>query len=210
MSYLTANQIISMSTAAILNHFGASVEIAVTRSERSNTPIITFRSLNAGVCTALATKHCAVLAKMQADWKPWKGNAAKERNASTYFSTIALKGLRPSTLRKWVQTARAQGFVVDDQVSVVPTVSAEVVSPVDVVTEIPTEAIPVEAIPVTEEATEVTEVTPPPAPTYPALNPIQARVMSLTVKEMKQYLKDIGEKVSGNKSVLRERVMASI
>lgn len=200
MSFLTQDQIISMSTAQLLNHYGASVEITVTRSERTNTPIITFRSLSAGVCTALATKHCAVLARMQQGWNPWKGNAAKERNAQTYFSTIALKGLRPSTLRRWVEVARAQGFVVDDQVSVVPTVQAEV-SVIDK----PVEVVVVDITP--DEARVIYQID---GVSYPALNPIQARIQSLTTKEMKDYLRSIGEKVSGNKATLRERVMASI
>ena len=190
MSYLTANQIVSMSTAAILNHFGSSVELAVTRSERTNTPIITFRSLNAGVCTALATKHCAVLAKMQADWRPWKGNAAKERNSETYFSTIALKGLRPSTLRRWVDAARQQGFVVDDQVSVVPAVKSEIPNPWEstevVVTEVVTE-IPQSARPI-------------------AHKPFGLPGKVASVKDLKKALRAQGKDTRGNKAALLARL----
>jgi hypothetical protein len=190
------NQLASLSTTEILARFQVPVSIQVVRSERTNTPIIVFHSTSGILCNVLARKHSNLLAVMQPDWTPWVGNAAKDKEGE-YFSTIALKGLKPSTLRAWVSKARSAGFIVDDQV-LSPTIRAEVTSEATttVAAEV-VEAIPVEARPVA-------------APVYPQLNPIQARVMSLTVKEMKQYLKDIGEKTSGNKAVLRERVMASI
>ena len=200
MSFLTQDQIISMSTAQILNHYGAGVEITVTRSERTNTPIIIFRSLNAGVCTALATKHCAVLAKMQADWHPWKGNAAKERNTQTYFSTIALKGLRPSTLRRWVDAARAQGFVVDDQVSVVPTVKGEVVSKVD------TALAPLEALAAEYGEVEVVGSIPVEARPVVTHKPFGLPGKQATVKELRQVLRAQGKSTKGNKTALLARL----
>lgn len=196
MSFLTAQQIKSMSSAELANHYGVGFSIDISRSCQTNTPMIVFRSTSRGLVTVLGTHHAHKLCQMQPGWKPWTSGPRADKSVDGYYyCVISLKGLRPSTLRRWVDKALDLGFVmsIEDGILSQPTTAAE--STVEVVESIPEEA----------------KVIVTPAPTqYIPLNPIQARVMSMTAKEMKAYLREIGEKTSGNKKQLQERVMASI
>lgn len=180
------NQLASLSTTEILAHFQVPVSIQVVRSERTNTPIIVFHSTSGILCNVLAKKHSNLLAVMQPGWNPWIGSAARDKEGE-YFSTIALKGVKPSTLRAWVAKATAAGFVVDDQV-LQPTIHAEVTSEAtttvaaEVVTEIPSDARPV------------------------THKPFGLPGKQATVKELRQVLRAQGKCTSGNKAALLARL----
>jgi hypothetical protein len=59
-------------------------------------------------------------------------------------------------------------------------------------------------------ATVVHQINGQPANQYPQLNPIQVRIAGMTTREMKEYLKSVGCKTTGNKAQLQDRVMSTI
>lgn len=177
------NQLASLSTTEILARFQVPVVIQVVRSERTNTPCIVFHSDSGILCNVLARKHSQLLAVMQPGWNPWVGNAARDKEGQ-FFSTVALKGLRPSTLQAWVAKATAAGFVIDDQV-LSPTIRAEVTTETvvtEVVTEIPSDARPV------------------------AHKPFGLPGKVASVKDLKKVLRAQGKSTAGNKAALLARL----
>jgi hypothetical protein len=218
MSYLTSAQIRSMTTADLALHYGAGFTIEVARSVHNDIPCIIFRSISRGLVAALGTHHAHKLQKMQSTWKQWTSGARADKlSDGLFYNVISLKGLRPSTLKAWIAAAQGKGFVVNIADNVfwskravtdiqATTVVAETTTDIweESTATVATEVV--DCIPV--EATVIHQINGKPA--YPQLNPIQARVMSLTTKEMKDYLRANGEKVGGSKAVLRDRVMQTI
>jgi hypothetical protein len=200
-----------MTTADLVQHFGVGFSIEVSRSNHNDVPMIVFRSINRGLVSALAAHHCVKLNKMQSTWKPWNsGGRADKSTEGLFYSVISLKGLRPSALKAWIDAAKSAGFVVDvaDNVfwsqRVTNDLNATTVTAI--VHETTVEAEVVEEIPAAAKVTHQING----KPAFPSLNPIQARIASLTVKEMRDYLKANGEKTTGRKAQLQDRMMQTI
>lgn len=194
MSYLTAQQIASMSTSELVTHYGVGFSIEICRSIHNDVPMIVFRSTSRGLVTVLGTHHANKLSKMQPAWKPWTSGSRADKTTSGYFyNVISLKGLRSSTLRRWVDAALSLNFAISIDDGILPQATPTITVDDSDVWEQPIGVEVVDTIPAGTRAVV-------------AHKPFGLPGRVATCDELRKVLRAQGKLTTGNKAALLARL----